>query len=172
MKRSRHQSLAVIAVVVGLAVAVPARAAHPPKEGFSDFARSHGLTVSATPSSAAGDRNFVDRTDHASSVDALAPADGSLFVERTQSLYPATTDHASSVDALAPADGSLFVERTQSLYPASTGPVAAGRSAGRVNGAFSWQDAGIGAGTAFFLVGLLGLVVVRMRHTRRSVALS
>jgi hypothetical protein len=142
MKRSRYRCLAVIAVVVGLAVAAPARATHPPKEGFSDFGRSHGLTVLPTPSSAADDRIFIDRTDH-----------------------------ASSVDALAPADGSLFVDRTQSLYPATTGPVAGGTSAESVNRAFSWQDAGIGAGTAFLLVGLLGLVVVRMRHTRGSVAL-
>jgi hypothetical protein len=101
-----------------------------------------------------------------------APAQAAPPLKRGVSDFGLEYEYSLSPKPSSTADERIFVDRTDNVSSPSTGSVAAGTSEGSVDTAFSWQDAGIGAGAALLLVGALGLVVVvGMRHSRRSVAL-
>jgi hypothetical protein len=141
MKSSRYHGLAIIAALVGLLVAAPAQAAPPLKRGLSDFALPYENTPTPAPTLKRGLSDFGLRFEY---------------------VLPATESAA--------ADERIVVDRTDNVSPAGRSSVG-GEVAEPVNTPFSWQNAGIGAGAALLLVGALGLIVLRMRHTRRSVAL-
>jgi hypothetical protein len=141
MKNSRYHFLAIIAVLVGLLVAAPAQTAPPLKRGLSDFGLPYENTQ-ARPSA----------------------------LKRGLSDFGLPFEYVVPATERATADERI-VHRTDNVSQAGRSSVGVGKVVEPVNTAFSWQSAGIGAGAALLLVGALGLIVLRMRHTRRSVAL-
>jgi hypothetical protein len=131
MKSSRYRFLAVIALLVGLAVAVPAQAAQPLKRGLSDFAFAY-------------DQRFPA---------AQAQPSNAPPLKRGLSDFGLPFDYSVSGAQTAASD-----------EPTTTSGVPVGS-------AFSWRDAGVGAGAALLFVAVLGLVVLGMRLTRERVAL-